>query len=261
MEYVIVHGPSELSYDEFRALNDTCFPGEPVGVVEFQEYTSVDHWIVAEDDVPVAFAVMTHGEQKTHIRRIGVLPSYRRKGIAQRLMQTMIKATLSVGLNRMDLVVQQDNPAAIELYEKHGFSVVGESVQFAMRLQGSPNGSCDAVPLPEFQPHATEPEALNVWRERVHQHDPPRSYLLVLTRDERPVGVTRFSPDFPGCSPFTLFDSEDHVRDLVSALKQYALSDKLDIKITTANPAAIDSFRRANVDENYSLYTMATELG
>lgn len=255
----IHHNPPDIRYEDFCVLNDACFPHEPVGAVEFGEYRATDHWVVFDDE-PIAFAVLTSSHERCHIRRIGVLPSYRRSGIASELMERMFERAHSRHCKHVDLLVQQDNPAAIELYRRYRFQIIGESVQFAVTIQEYPQGQVIAVPIPDVLSRFTVqlPEQYTRWRSK---HSPPVTHVLILMKDSAVVGFTRFSPDFPGCSPFVLERPTSDIAAMIGALRPFATPDKLDIKVTTSDHPAIDSFRLAKIPENYSLYHMEAVIG
>ena len=59
------------------------------------------------------------------IMTIGVGRQYQRRGIAARLLGTLIAAAREQGARRMLLEVRVDNAPALGLYEKYGFSRMG----------------------------------------------------------------------------------------------------------------------------------------
>lgn len=59
------------------------------------------------------------------IMTIGVAKQYQRKGIASKLLSTMIKTAKQIGAKRMLLEVRVDNVPALALYERFGFVKMG----------------------------------------------------------------------------------------------------------------------------------------
>ena len=59
------------------------------------------------------------------IYRVAVLPEYRRRGIAYRLLDYAMKTSRGAGLECTFLEVRSKNTAAISLYTAYGFSEVG----------------------------------------------------------------------------------------------------------------------------------------
>ncbi|MEG9836188.1 GNAT family N-acetyltransferase [Serratia marcescens] len=65
---------------------------------------------------------------------IGVDPHYHGKGVGSRLMQEMIDLCDNwAAIERIELTVFTDNPAAIALYRKFSFEIEGTSRAYAMR--------------------------------------------------------------------------------------------------------------------------------
>lgn len=62
----------------------------------------------------------THG----YIIQVGVIPEWRRKGIATILTTRCLKACRTNGKTRVALHVNENNPSAIRLYERLGFKTV-----------------------------------------------------------------------------------------------------------------------------------------
>jgi GNAT superfamily N-acetyltransferase len=252
----ITPGANHLDYETFYRLNEACFPHEPVSPHEYQAFKMAAFWTVTHQDQPVGYAVLSHREDRAHIRRIGIHPSYRRQGLGRRLMQTMLDKAGLLGATWIDLAVQQDNPAAIQLYRKFGFQVTGECIQFSLSILSPAVPGYAAIPVDEYP--GQEERIKNL----AGSHVPPHRWVLVFVQGDTPLGFTRFSPDFPGCSPFELFSGApvEDILALVSTLGPYALLGKTTIKITTGNPQAIALFQAVHTSENYSLYHLKKNL-
>lgn len=65
-------------------------------------------------------------EDEYHLNNIAVDSNYRRMGIARKLIETMIDYVKSKNGRRILLEVMQENLSAIRLYEKMGFTAVGD---------------------------------------------------------------------------------------------------------------------------------------
>ena len=65
------------------------------------------------------------GERDAELMTLGVLPEARHRGIAGSLLARIITGADRKGLQRMNLKVRVDNPAAIGLYKDFGFSQTG----------------------------------------------------------------------------------------------------------------------------------------
>lgn len=72
------------------------------------------------------YTVLDEGQ----IMNVAVLPEYRRKGIALKLMKALITTLAEKGCEIITLEVAENNLSAISLYEKCGFTAVGKRKGF-----------------------------------------------------------------------------------------------------------------------------------
>ncbi|MEM2998940.1 MAG: ribosomal protein S18-alanine N-acetyltransferase [Candidatus Bathyarchaeia archaeon] len=61
-----------------------------------------------------------------HILTVNVAPAYRRRGIAQRLLVEIESMLREKGVKECRLEVREDNVAALNLYRKLGYKVIGK---------------------------------------------------------------------------------------------------------------------------------------
>lgn len=61
-----------------------------------------------------------------HILTVDIAPSYRRKGIAQKLLHEIEAIFKEKGVKECRLEVREDNAAALNLYQKLGYTKVGK---------------------------------------------------------------------------------------------------------------------------------------
>ena len=68
----------------------------------------------------------------THILNLAVLPEFRRRGIGSMLLRDALNELkqLKPDINLITLEVRESNTAAIELYEKFGFKVMGKRISY-----------------------------------------------------------------------------------------------------------------------------------
>lgn len=84
------------------------------------------HYYVAEiDGRAVAYMGMWSLSGEGHITNVAVAKSFRRQGIARKLISHFIKIAKSENLEFMTLEVKASNEAAISLYKSFGFVDVG----------------------------------------------------------------------------------------------------------------------------------------
>ena len=94
-----------------------------------------EHWFLVEvDGDPAALAIcrISEAEESTAwVRILGVLPAHRRRGLALALLQHIFRHFDGLGLKRVVLGVDGENPTgAVALYERAGMSVVRRNVTF-----------------------------------------------------------------------------------------------------------------------------------
>lgn len=78
-------------------------------------------WVVHLEDLLIGYAICSSWEDSLlDILRLGVLPLFRRRGIASCLLEEIKKH----GKHLM-LTVRKGNDPAIDLYKKHGFQITG----------------------------------------------------------------------------------------------------------------------------------------
>ena len=81
----------------------------------------VFRWIAEYCGRPVGFIVTGVTEDRGYVGEIGVLPSYRRKGIAQALLHGFAGFLKDRGVQVVQLDVNVENVPAIRLYQSCGF--------------------------------------------------------------------------------------------------------------------------------------------
>ena len=84
------------------------------------------YWVVAvEDEQVVGYVGSQSSIDETDIMNIAVHPGWRRRGIAESLIDYLIKDLKNRGSHALMLEVRVSNDPAIALYEKLGFRQVG----------------------------------------------------------------------------------------------------------------------------------------
>ncbi len=84
----------------------------------------MDGYVWVEDGALVGNASLTcesRAQGLWSISNVAVLPAYRRRGIARRLMEATIRRAVDRGARRLVLEVNADNQAARQLYRSQGF--------------------------------------------------------------------------------------------------------------------------------------------
>jgi ribosomal-protein-alanine N-acetyltransferase len=101
---------------------------------EASENTSARGWVTeytrAGETRLAAMLVLWIFLDEAHIATLAVHPEFRRRGIANQILQIALNAAYDEGAERALLEVRASNLAARELYEKFGFEVVGRRTRY-----------------------------------------------------------------------------------------------------------------------------------
>ena len=104
---------------------------EPVGIENCKKYITNQIFLIVE--LNKQLIAHTNLSQKSYLNRmkhrceigIGVLMEHWHKGIANVLMNEIVKIATEIGYEQMELVVIKSNKNAIKLYNKFGFKKQG----------------------------------------------------------------------------------------------------------------------------------------
>ena len=112
-------------------LEEKLFAGEEWSRDQFySELSQVPdtrmYWVALHNKRVVGYFGLMAIDDFADVATLAVAPDYRRQGIASRMIDTIIAEAIRRGATRMLLEVRTDNTAAIELYKKHGFSIIAE---------------------------------------------------------------------------------------------------------------------------------------
>lgn len=83
-----------------------------------------------EEGVPVAYIGVLTVLDEGQITNVATHPDFRRCGLADKLLTALMEQARKKGLLTLTLEVRESNTAAIALYQKHGFAVVGKRNYF-----------------------------------------------------------------------------------------------------------------------------------
>jgi len=88
-------------------------------------------------DQPVGFVIALVVGPEAEVLTLGVLPEFRRRGIARHLLTWVIDRLGDAACERLLLEVAEDNLAARTLYGKLGFAQVGRRPSYYRRSAGA----------------------------------------------------------------------------------------------------------------------------
>ncbi|MEM7506680.1 MAG: GNAT family N-acetyltransferase [Pseudomonadota bacterium] len=100
--------------------------------------------ILTDDMLQAGLIVLQLAADEAEILNLGVIPSCRRAGLAAELLRAAEELAKACGAKRMFLEVSVENSAARALYEKSGYTQVGERPGYYLFEDGS---RTDAVVL------------------------------------------------------------------------------------------------------------------
>ena len=86
---------------------------------------------------PVGLVIVLAVATEAEILTLAVLPKFRRRGMASRLLAWVVDRLSGSGSQRLLLEVAEDNVAARALYGKLGFAQVGHRPSYYRRLAGT----------------------------------------------------------------------------------------------------------------------------
>lgn len=84
------------------------------------------------DDTVVGYYSYLHIFDEAHIMNVAILPEYQGLGYGNAMMKSLLDLTAEQGLPNVTLEVRKSNVKAINLYEKHGFNLVGVRPKYYM---------------------------------------------------------------------------------------------------------------------------------
>ncbi|HJV24753.1 MAG TPA: ribosomal protein S18-alanine N-acetyltransferase [Aromatoleum sp.] len=133
---------------EFLPMNETdlawvvenerelhAFPWSPGNFADCLK-AGYSSWIMRRNGLPVGYAVMLTVVDEAHLLNISIARSAQREGAGRQLMQFLLALAHRLGASQFFLEVRPSNAAALALYERQGFSVIGRR----KRYYPAPNG-------------------------------------------------------------------------------------------------------------------------
>ncbi len=108
-------------------LHAACFP-QAWQAGEFNSFFAQGNvlaWLARREQAAIGFIFGWQVAEQCELLALGVLPEVRRTGVARQLLQQLLAAVQTRGLNRVFLEVGVRNAAARALYQALGFNVIG----------------------------------------------------------------------------------------------------------------------------------------
>jgi ribosomal-protein-alanine N-acetyltransferase len=263
MSIRIEYQPKDLGFAAFEAVELECFPDEPLGEGQFQGFLAGVFWAVWDNDRFVGYCCEHKKPDFMWLRRIGVAADQRRKDIGRQLMRTAIEWNRAAGLQETILYVEDDNAAAMALYESFGFRKAEVTYQYEAKVAEfvaadmlSGTNLIAASPFDQV-PRQRMPDFPRQWTDIAGIHHPPDQFVLIF-HDHRGdcVGYCRLTPGFPGCFPFALRDPEVNLLEALKSLKEFLIRDKDILRLTIDDPLVAEACEARGYHLNYKLFKM-----
>lgn len=261
-QFSIEYRPLHLEYSAFIRCNDLCFADEPMSEGDFERYRSENFWAAHLGRELIGYGIATDAGTKWRIKRMAVDPGHRGSGFGQCLLSAMIQRGADAGCEALDLSVQQDNPAAIHIYEKAGFRTVGESYQYVVDIEKlkddlehtKDSGAYTVAPITQYDRDSL-PGGVARWYDA---YSYPGSQVLVFgQREVGHIGFCRLNPDFPGCSPFEIWQPDVRLGEILALLDDCLIPGKRRLKLTFADPSLAARSEEEGFRLNYKLFEMS----
>ena len=173
--------------------------------------------------------VAPFGDDGGYIQSVGVAREQQGKGYGKLLMEHALEWFKSKGTVRyVHLFTQESNATAQGLYTQFGFKVGGTTWHYFVPFNSlTPQGNFTCQKILE--------EEIDSIGDRHNDILPATQIRRFITRDEQLVltlkdkkgtiiGVTRYSPKFPGCFSF-IIDNMSGFDDFISGLQQFSLPE------------------------------------
>jgi ribosomal-protein-alanine N-acetyltransferase len=120
-------------------LHRACFPEDPWDAAALSRLFALSGcraWVAWQGETLTGFALARDLGDECEILSLGVLPEWRRHGIARELMRGVAGEARHRHFRSVVLEVAQDNEAAYRLYSGLGFTKVGQRPRYYRRADG-----------------------------------------------------------------------------------------------------------------------------
>ena len=128
----VVTDMQDSDLDDIAALEKRCFgdPWSREALAESLADPCARMLVAVYGGAVCGYVCLILTDENGYIPRVGVLPAYRRRGVATALMDTAESAARVFGCTSLTLEVRESNSAAIALYESLGFYPLGKRPGF-----------------------------------------------------------------------------------------------------------------------------------
>ncbi len=123
---------------EEKCFNEEAFSKQQIAYL-LKDYNTIALAAKADSETAGFIIAQVEVEDNTlfgHIVTVNVSPSYRRKGIASKMLQEIENTLRDRGISECRLEVRENNSAALKLYEKNRYVKMGRIERYYGRTHG-----------------------------------------------------------------------------------------------------------------------------
>jgi ribosomal-protein-alanine N-acetyltransferase len=128
----------EKDLDQVLAIERTCFPSPwspEVFLHEIRHDRAAANLVLEQGESVVGYACAWFSGPELKINNLAVHREHRRRGLASRMLLHLMGQARRAGCRRARLEVRPSNRAALALYRRYGFVVVGRVANY-YRIEG-----------------------------------------------------------------------------------------------------------------------------
>ena len=255
-------------WSSFDILDQETFPEDRVTRNYFHLYLASDGFYALESDAGnlLGYVKITDLKDKTgFLSRIAVAQALQQQGLGSHLMEFCLRWFRKRNVRQIDLNTQDFNVSAQRLYQKFGFTRIGTMwhyiVPFKVLQPESHRYKIQILQPQEIEPISQLfPETMGVSRLQLWQGRADLDIYTLKNHTGDIVGACRFTPSFPGCSPFELKHLAG-LDDFVAGLRPLVPPEYDYIHLTfTNNPKLAELFEKRRCKLHHRLYRMRLHL-
>lgn len=122
---------------ELQCFNEEAFSKHQISYL-LTDYNTIGLLAKSNTDIAGFIIAQLESEDKDfgHIVTLNIAPNFRHKGIATKLLLEMENFLKQRGINECRLEVREDNHAAIKLYNKLGYQIIGKLDRYYGKKHG-----------------------------------------------------------------------------------------------------------------------------
>ena len=259
---------SQDDWSSFEILDQETFPDDRVTKKYFDLYLASDGFYALESDNGdlLGYVKITDLKDGTgFMSRIAVAKAQQRQGLGSKLMEFCLQWFRTRNIRQVDLNTQDFNESAQRLYQKFGFNRIGTMWHYFFSFKALQSAS-HRYHIQLLQPEEIDlvyqlfPETMGLSRIRLWLERDDLEIYTLKNRTGNIVGACRFTPSFPGCSPFEL-KHLDGLDDFVAGLRPLIPQEFDYIRLTfTNNPELAKTLEERRCKLHHRLYQMRLRL-